>query len=25
VQFLAGSRFRPALRVVLSERGELHP
>jgi hypothetical protein len=25
VQFLAGSRFRPALRLVLSERGELHP
>jgi hypothetical protein len=25
VQFLAGPRLRPALRLVLSERGELHP
>jgi hypothetical protein len=25
VQLLAGSRFRPALRLFLSQRGELHP
>jgi hypothetical protein len=25
VQFLAGTRFRPALRLFLSERGQLHP
>jgi hypothetical protein len=25
VQFLGGSRFRPALRLFLGERGELHP
>jgi hypothetical protein len=25
VQFFGGSRFRPALRLFLSERGELHP
>jgi len=25
IQFLGGSRFRPALRLFLSERGELHP
>jgi hypothetical protein len=25
VQFFAGTRFRPALRFFLSERGELHP
>jgi hypothetical protein len=25
IQFLGGTRFRPALRVFLSERGELHP
>jgi hypothetical protein len=25
IQFFAGNRFRPALRLVLSERGEMHP
>lgn len=25
VQFLAGNHFRPALRLFLSERGEMHP
>jgi len=25
IQFLGGTRFRPALRLLLSERGELHP
>jgi len=25
IQFLGGSRFRPAMRLFLSERGELHP
>jgi hypothetical protein len=25
VQFVAGAQFRPALRLFLSQRGELHP
>jgi hypothetical protein len=25
VQFLAGSQFRPALRLFFPERGEMHP